>query len=127
MFELSFRTEVGKLEAEFQHGIAVDIVRSGRIGGKKRYFRNSDGTIKSRKQEVWARVKRIYPKKKKMITPAIPQEADVEDTCRTKADKDLQIEHLQYRYHICRDLHSGNPLTGEARKEWERGRTARQD
>jgi len=121
-----FDAEGKRLDAEFE-SFALDMVRSGRIGGKKRYFKNKDGVIYSHKTRIWARVQRKYDRKEKArIVPKLPQYADVEDTGRTREDKQAQIEHLQYRYHKCRDLHSGEYLTGEARKEWEKGRESRQ-
>lgn len=128
MRKSEFDAEGIRLDTEFQRSIAVDMIRSGKVGGKKRYFKDSDGTVTSRKTKVWARVTRTYPyKKADLISPALPQEADVEDTIRTRADKELQIEHLQYRYHKCRDLHSGEPLAGEDREEWTKGKNARED
>jgi len=126
MTKEQFDAEGIRLDAEFE-SFAFDMIRSGKIGGKKRYFKNKDGEVYSRKTGIWARVQRRYDRKEKARTmPRLPQYADVEDTSRSATDKQLQIEHLQDRYHRCRDLHSGEYLTGEARKEWEKGRESRQ-
>jgi hypothetical protein len=131
-FELTrkqFESDGVRLDAEFQHGFAVNMVRSGRIGIKKGYLRDSDGDpIKTGKKQIWARVTRTYGHKKaKVISPALPQYADREDVGRSPSDMKLQIDHLQYRYHKCRDIHTGDPLTGEAREEWLKGRNTRLD
>lgn len=127
MTKEQFRAEGERIEAEFK-SIEKDWRRSGKAGGIKKYFRDTDGVIRTRLVNVWRMPpKRAKPKKIRKFPPALPQYADTEDVGRSADDMNLQIEHLQYRYQKCRNIETGHILTGEDRKEWERTKQARQD